>query len=170
MTSCGSFSTISWMFDESPTESYTSNRYSLPPATGVKVRTLQLPERFQTLGLREAHHSSFTYIDIHLLFKMAVKFYVWNSYIEYLDQVYFFFVVLIIIKRQKPLWDGLVFGIPPWPGWLPGGGCPIINPPFFHCYWEDGQLKVNMIINNKNCQQKTCLNPKVWDSVSPLQY
>lgn len=47
---------------------FDSNRYSLPPATGVKVRTLQLPERFQTLGLREAHQSSFTYIDIHLLF------------------------------------------------------------------------------------------------------
>lgn len=170
MTSCGSFSTISWMFDESPTESYTSNRYSLPPATGVKVRTLQLPERFQTLGLREAHHSSFTYIDIHLLFKMAVKFYVWNSYIEYLDQVYFFFVVLIIIKtpetalRWTCIWDtSVTWMVARW--WLP-----YYKPPFFHCYWEDGQLKVNMIINNKNCQQKTCLNPKVWDSVSPLQY
>ena len=51
---------------------------------------------------------------------MAMKFYVWNSYMEYLDQVSFFFVVLII--KTPETWDGLVFGIFVWPGWLPGGG------------------------------------------------
>lgn len=101
---------------------------------------------------------------------MAVKFYVWNSYIEYLDQVYFFFVVLIIIKtpetalRWTCIWDtSVTWMVARW--WLP-----YYKPPFFHCYWEDGQGKHDnkqQKLSTKNMSEHS--EPKGVNSVSPLQ-
>lgn len=170
MTSCGSFSHISWIWF----------KQVLPPSRHWGEGTdSSAPRKVSNLGF-EGSTSIIIYIYRHTSsFLMAVKFYVWNSYIEYLNQVYLFFVVLIIETlrlRWTCIWDtSVTWMVARWwlspspPGFLrfPGGN-PYKTSILFHCYWEEGQPKVNMIINNKNCQQKTCLNPKVWDSVSPL--
>ena len=90
---------------------FDSNRYSLPSRHWGECTDSSAPRKVSNLGFEGSTSLIIYIIDTDLLFNKAVKFYVWNSYIENLDQVSFFFVVLIIIKtpetalRWTCIWD-----------------------------------------------------------------